>query len=487
MRRLLLAATAALAAAAMAAPTPGEAQGRRWGDGYFPNLPVVTQDGKTLRFYDDVLKGKIVVVNFMYTNCPDVCGLTTARLAQAEEKLHDMVGRDLFFVSLSVDPENDTPEKLKEFADSFHLGDGWLFLTGKPEDIRAISGKFGEHTRSLDQHRQEVILGNDATGEWQRNSALGDIERFIMDVRAMDPKWRDQVRTPEAGAGASTSPQTSAGISAKYQISNEPGQVLFKKMCAPCHTIGVGDRAGPDLRDVTTRRDREWLTRFIMDSQKMRREKDPIALALADKYKGVLMPRLGLTKNDAADMITYLETQSSRLSTHQVAAPPPRARIGGPFALVDHRGKPVTDRDFLGKPTLVFFGFTNCPDVCPTTLYELSNMLDQLKSEAERLNVLFITVDPERDTPEQLALYLSSFDPRITGLSGTTEGIAAAVDAYQAYSRKVPLKDGEYTMDHTAAIFMIDGKGQYVGTLSHRETEAAMRAKLRRLLDPAHS
>jgi protein SCO1 len=158
-----------------------------------------------------------------------------------------------------------------------------------------------------------------------------------------------------------------------------------------------------------------------------------------------------------------------------------------PFTLVDHRGKPVTDRDFLGKPALVFFGFTHCPDVCPTTLYELSNLLAQLKSDADRLNVLFITVDPERDTPEQLALYLSSFDPRITGLSGTSEGIAAAVDAYQAYSRKVPLKDGGYTMDHTAAIFMMDGKGRYVGTLSHRETDAALRAKLRRLLDSAHS
>jgi protein SCO1 len=296
-------------------------------------------------------------------------------------------------------------------------------------------------------------------------------------VRSMDPKWRDRVGMPVRTATSD----------AGYQLSPEPGQVLFKKLCAPCHTIGVGDRAGPDLRDVTARRDRGWLTRFIMDAYQMRRKKDPTALALADKYKGVLMPRLGLTKNDAADVITYVETQSSRLSTHQVAAPPPRARIGGPFALVDHRRRPVTDRDFLGKPTLVFFGFTHCPDVCPTTLYELSNLLGQFKSDADRLNVLFITVDPERDTPEQLALYLSSFDPRITGLSGTSEGIAAAVDAYQAYSRKVPLKDGDYTMDHTAAIFMIDRKGQYVGTISHRETEAAMRAKLRRLLDSAHS
>src|SRR5262249_47340150 len=166
---------------------------------------------------------------------------------------------------------------------------------------------------------------------------------------------------------------------------------------------------------------------------------------------------------------------------------PKVAEIGGPFSLVDHRGKSVTNRDYLGKPTLVFFGFTHCPDVCPTTLYEISNMLGQLKPDADRMNVLFITVDPERDTPEQLALYLSSFDPRITGLSGTSESIAAALDAYQVYSRKVPLKDGDYTMDHSAAIFMMDSKGQYVGTISHRETDAAMRATLRRVWDSAHS
>src|SRR5262245_5393548 len=119
MQRLLLAAAAAFVAAAMAAPAPSEAQGRRWGEGYLPNLPVVTQEGKTLRFYDDVIKGKAVIINFIYTNCPDICGLTTARLSQVEDRLGDAAGRDVFFVSLSVDPEHDTPEKLKEYADAF--------------------------------------------------------------------------------------------------------------------------------------------------------------------------------------------------------------------------------------------------------------------------------------------------------------------------------------------------------------------------------
>jgi protein SCO1/2 len=101
--------------------------------------------------------------------------------------------------------------------------------------------------------------------------------------------------------------------------------------------------------------------------------------------------------------------------------------IGGAFALVDRPGNAVTDRDYVGAPTLIFFGFAHCPDVCPTTLFELTNRLKELGPDADRLNVLFITVDPDRDTPEQMALYLSSFDPHITGLSKATENIAAVI------------------------------------------------------------
>lgn len=166
---------------------------------------------------------------------------------------------------------------------------------------------------------------------------------------------------------------------------------------------------------------------------------------------------------------------------------PKVTEIGGPFSLVDHHGKSVTDRDYVGKPTLVFFGFTHCPDVCPTTLYEITNYLEELGPDADRLNVLFITVDPERDTPPQLALYLSSFDPRITGLSGTPENISAAIKAYHIYAKKVPLKDGEYAMDHTATIAMMNSKGQYIGAMHYQAPAATTRAKLHRLLDLGNS
>jgi protein SCO1/2 len=166
---------------------------------------------------------------------------------------------------------------------------------------------------------------------------------------------------------------------------------------------------------------------------------------------------------------------------------PKVAEIGGPFSLVDHHGKSVTDRDYLGKPTLVFFGFTHCPDVCPTTLYEITNHLKELGPDADRLNVLFITVDPERDTPQQLALYLSSFDPRITGLSGAPENVLAAEQAYHIYAKKVPLKDGGYTMDHTATIAVMNSKGQYVDAMHSQAPSATTRAKLRRLLNLGNS
>jgi len=163
------------------------------------------------------------------------------------------------------------------------------------------------------------------------------------------------------------------------------------------------------------------------------------------------------------------------------------AEIGGPFSLVDHHGKSVTDRDYLGKPALVFFGFTNCPNVCPATLLEMTNQLKELAQDADRLNVLFITVDPERDTPQQLALYLSSFDPRITGLSGTPENILAAEKAYHIYAKKVPLENGGYTMDHTATVAMMNSKGQYVGAIHYEAPSATTRAKLHRLLGLGNS
>jgi protein SCO1/2 len=145
---------------------------------------------------------------------------------------------------------------------------------------------------------------------------------------------------------------------------------------------------------------------------------------------------------------------------------PPAGGVGGPFTLVDQDGRTVTDKDFAGRAHLVFFGFTHCPDVCPTTLQQLSDVLAALGPKGRDVKALFITVDPERDTPEALKQYLASFDPRIVGLTGSPDAVAGAVKAYRAYSRKVPLKDGDYTMEHTALVYIMDAKNAFVGSLN---------------------
>ena len=151
------------------------------------------------------------------------------------------------------------------------------------------------------------------------------------------------------------------------------------------------------------------------------------------------------------------------------------ANIGGQFRLIDQNGKPITDQDLKGRPFLVFFGFTHCPDVCPTALFEVSEILRKLGPDANRTRALFVTVDPERDTPEKLKDYLSSFDPRVVGVTGDTAAITAMEKAYRVYAKKVPLEGGNYTMDHTAIVYLMDKTGRFVTpfNLKRRPEEAA--------------
>ena len=158
------------------------------------------------------------------------------------------------------------------------------------------------------------------------------------------------------------------------------------------------------------------------------------------------------------------------------------AAIGGPFKLTDQNGRPVSDQDLKGYPFLVFFGFTHCPDVCPTTLFEVSEILRSLGSDADRARALFITVDPERDTPAAMKDYLSSFDPHLAGLTGDAAAIAAVAKAYRVYYKKVPLDQGDYTMDHTAIVYLMDKDGRFVAPFNLKRTTEAAVADLRRYL-----
>jgi protein SCO1 len=156
--------------------------------------------------------------------------------------------------------------------------------------------------------------------------------------------------------------------------------------------------------------------------------------------------------------------------------------VGGPFKLIDQDGKPISDQDFKGRPLLVFFGYTHCPDICPTTLFELSEVLRVLGKDADQINALFITVDPERDTAPVMKEYLSSFDPHLRGATGDQKAIDAVEKDYRVYAKKVPTKDGDYSMDHTALVYLMDKQGRFVAPfkLDRKPEQAA--ADLRRYL-----
>lgn len=159
------------------------------------------------------------------------------------------------------------------------------------------------------------------------------------------------------------------------------------------------------------------------------------------------------------------------------------ADIGGPIDLASAAGGRFTNADLDGKPYAIFFGFTRCPAICPTTLSDLTLDLDELGPLADKLKVIFVSVDPERDTPETMKEYLSAFDPRIVGLTGTPAEIEAIGKDFRVYYRKVPTEGGDYTMDHTASVYLMDARGRFVGTLAFEEDRTAQVAKLKRLAE----
>ena len=158
------------------------------------------------------------------------------------------------------------------------------------------------------------------------------------------------------------------------------------------------------------------------------------------------------------------------------------APLGGPFQLVRADGSPIGDKELLGKPHAMFFGFTHCPEVCPTTLLEAAGWLEKLGPDADNFAFYFVTVDPERDTPEVMKDYVSSFDPRIVGITGPVEAIHKTLADYKVFYRKVPLEDGDYTMDHTATVYLLRPDGSFSGTIAWGEDPDTALEKIRRLI-----
>lgn len=281
-----------------------------WGGNHFPNVELTTQDGKKVRFYDDLIKGKVVAINLIYTTCKYSCPLETARLVQLQKLLGERVGKDIFFYSITIEPEHDTPQVLKEYAEKYHVGPGWLFLTGKEADIKLISHKLGLDTLPRaddpDGHMPHLLIGNDATGLWMRNSAM-DNTRFL----GMKIEHIMGYKSPSLQLGKSSTTAAPLVI--------DKGQYLFATRCAACHTIGNGDKLGPDLIGVTNVRDRAWLASIIADAPKMIEEKDPIATALFEKYKGIRMPKLNLAEADVNTLIEYMKSQTAKLNNAEKA------------------------------------------------------------------------------------------------------------------------------------------------------------------------
>lgn len=286
----------------------------RWGTNYFPNIPLISHAGKTLRFFDDLIKDKVVAINFIYTSCSDSCPLETARMAQVQRILGDRVGRDVFFYSISIDPERDTVEVLNKYAKKFNAGPGWTFFTGNKADIIVLRKKLGLYIEEIQKedsidHNLNLIIGNQKTGRWMKRSPFENPYFLAKQLGGWLHNWKLPEKNKKSYANAPKLRKLSLG------------EQLFRTRCSACHTIGVGEtsvaadrqKSGPDLIDVTQEREQLWLQRWLANPEKMLAEKDPIALELYAKYKKVLMPNLRLNKLEITSLINYVDTESRRV------------------------------------------------------------------------------------------------------------------------------------------------------------------------------
>ena len=284
-----------------------------WGRNYFPNPTLITQDGEKVRFFDDLIEGKVVAINFIFTSCEDLCPLETAKLKKVAGILGDRVGKDIFFYSISIDPDVDTPAVLKAYKKKFNVGPEWTFLTGNESDIIELRKKLGlfideiqNNPDNPNDHNLSMVIGNQATGRWMKRSPFED--PYVMATQLSD--WLHNWKTV-AVAGS----DYANAASLKKMV---PGETIFRTRCSSCHGFGK-DGVGPDLQGVTKQRDPVWLARWLKEPGKMLDEKDPLAMSLFKKYK-IRMPNMGLTTQDIEDLIGYMEAQSEKLNNETVAS-----------------------------------------------------------------------------------------------------------------------------------------------------------------------
>jgi protein SCO1/2 len=277
-----------------------------WGESYFPNIKLTTQDGEQVRFFDDLIKDKIVAINFIYTTCPDSCPLETAQLVTVQNILGDRVGKDVFFYSISIDPETDTPEVLKAYREKF--GANWTFLTGNREEINNLRRKLGLFIEEIqdgsNNHNVSMIIGNQATGRWMKRSPFENSYVLADQIGNWLSGWK--------------SVQPSRDYADAPQLRSIPlGEQLFRTRCTTCHTLTGNELAGaigPDLLGVTERRQPEWLLNWLRAPDQMLADQDPIAMALYEKYNRLNMPNMRLNQEEAMSLLEYIENETIRLA-----------------------------------------------------------------------------------------------------------------------------------------------------------------------------
>lgn len=283
-----------------------------WRGNYFPNVVLTDQDGKKHRFYDDLIRNKVVTINFMFTTCKDICPLDTANLLQVQEMLGDRVGKDVFMYSISIDPANDTPAALRRYMQAYGVKPGWTFLTGKREDVELLIRKLAVRVydpKRPEDHDTSIRLGNEATGHWIRRSVFDD------------PRLLANLLTDTLTAQDVHVASTHKGYEAAGEIKlNSRGEYLFRTRCQACHTIGGGERLGPDLADIASARPRPWLRRWLKEPDKMIAEGDPIALALLARYRNVPMPNLGFGDMEVDAIIAYMEDVDAKRAQSPAAS-----------------------------------------------------------------------------------------------------------------------------------------------------------------------
>lgn len=283
---------------------PAISSAAQWGKDYFPNPTLTTHEGKKVKFFDDLIKDKIVAINFIYTNCPDTCPLETAQLVRVAKILGDRVGKDVFFYTISIDPERDTPAVMADYRRRFKAN--WTFLTGDKEEIIEIRKALGLYLEEIQDgsynHNVSLIIGNQKTGRWMKRSPTENVALMADQLGNWLTGWKG-VQTADSYENAP-------------DLRSIPrGEEIFRTRCSTCHTLTgkePKDALGPDLIGLSDRRNKKWIYDWLQAPDKMIKDKDPIALALLKQYNNLQMPNMRLIQADAESVLDYVDSETRR-------------------------------------------------------------------------------------------------------------------------------------------------------------------------------